>query len=101
RGLPLEATPLWLCEQRPPCRARGASSLQRFQYPLGSKRHMPQAFAGKPMDGVRYCAGNERIADLAEARGARIHIDELHLYLLREIRHAHHVIVVEIRLLDH
>src|SRR6516162_2896114 len=91
-------------EDPPPMKRWGirelSSGLEYFLHPLRRERQMPQPLAGQPIEGIGDRASDERIADLAKAGGTCIHIDELHRHLFRQIRHAHQVVVVEVRLLD-
>src|SRR6266436_3710438 len=72
---------------------------QRFQHALRRERQMAQAFAGKPVERVRDRAGDEGVADLAQTGRSAVDVDEPDVELLRQVRHAHDAIVVEVRLL--
>jgi hypothetical protein len=61
---------------------------------------MAQPLTRQPVERVRDRAGDEGVADLAQARRPGIDVDELDVDLLRQVRHAHQVVIVEVRLLD-
>src|SRR5262249_6651002 len=77
----------------------GVLRLQRFQHALRRERQMAQPLAGQPVECVRDRARDERIADLAQPRRPGVDVNKPDMELLRKVRHAHHVVVVEVRLL--
>src|SRR5262245_3833886 len=75
-----------------------SSSLQGRQYALRRERQVSEALAGQAEERVGDRRADERIADLAKAGRPRIDVDELDLHLVRQVGHAHHIVVVEVGL---